>query len=63
MNTVYKPTFNDNCELKGMLVDGTMFHCIPQESRRNLDQKKIIKVGIFGPPGKENCNKIPILFS
>ena len=21
MNTVYKQTFNDNCELKGMLVD------------------------------------------
>ena len=31
MNTVYKQTFNDNCELKGMLVDGAMLHCIPQE--------------------------------
>ena len=31
MNTVYKRTFNDNCKLKGMLVDGAMLHCIPQE--------------------------------
>ena len=31
MNTVYKRTFNDNWELKGMLVDGAMLHCIPQE--------------------------------
>ena len=31
MNTVYKQTFNDNCELKGMSVDGATLHCIPQE--------------------------------
>ena len=31
MNTVYKRTFNDNCELKEMMVDGAIFHCIPQE--------------------------------
>ena len=23
--------FQDNCKLKGMLVDGAMLHCIPQE--------------------------------
>ena len=34
MNTVYKRDFNDNCELKEILVDGASLNCIPPRAHK-----------------------------
>ena len=60
MNTVYKRTFNDNCELKGMLVDGALLHCIQQggvKCRRHMycSQGAILEEGGLEKKEKKVC--------